>query len=72
MVVLTLFSLRADCKPSLWNELIRLWEVLVQVADHIMLEHNLCLKVHIPEISWLWFLKKEFLIMERCKINFHS
>lgn len=60
MVVLILFAFRADFKPSLRYELIRPWEVLVQVADHIMLEHNLCLKIHIPEISWLWFLKKNY------------
>jgi hypothetical protein len=58
MVVLPLFAFRADFKPSLWYELIWLWEVLVQVADHMMLEHNLRLKIHISEISCLWFLKK--------------
>jgi len=47
MVVLTMFAFRADFKPPLRYELIRPWEVLVQVADHIMLEHNLCLKIHI-------------------------
>lgn len=46
-----LFAFGADFKPSLWYELIRLWEVLVQVADHVVLEHNLCLEIHISEVS---------------------